>query len=149
MQYTHTKKEVIYTITNAAKEYKKRLDGRNFLFIYRDRKSGEIEFFETLFLLRNYQHLTGVEFVDAEGKVRKDAVFFYRKCLAGQLRESENRFKSDGTTPLKSKKVNIKRKIYTEMNYVAKGLPFNKLVLPQELSSLISLENYVENNTKS
>ena len=222
MQYTHTKKEVIYTITNAAKEYKKRLDGRNFLFIYRDRKSGEIEFFETLFLPRNYQHLTGVEFVDAEGKVRKDAVFFYRKCLAGQLRESEIRFKSDGTTPLKlevlpklieflrfskmtaiyngmrpklaidrvagtinyclgftkeqdyyvpssclkedvrrlgdnpaqilaimSKKVNIKRKIYTEINYVAKGLPFNKLVLPQELSSLISLENYVENNTKS
>ena len=221
MKYTHTKKDAIYAITSAAKEYKKRLDGRNYLFIYRDRKNDEIGFFETLFLPRNYQHLTGVEFVDAEGNVQKNAVFFYRKCLAGKLKENEIRFKSDGTTPLKlealpklieflrfskmtaiyngmrprlavdrvagtinyclgftkerdyyvpssclledvrklgdnpaqilaimSKEVTVKRKIYTEINYVAKGVPFNKLLLPQELRNLISLENYVENKTK-
>lgn len=221
MKHTYTKKETIYIITRAAKEYKKKLDGLNYLFVYRDRKSNQIEFFETAFLPRNYQHLTGVEFVDMEGNLRKDATFFYRKCLTGQLRESEIQFKSDGTTPLKletlpklieflrfskmtavyngirpklaidrvagtvnyclgfvkennyyvpssclledvrklgdgpaqilaimSKQIKVKRNIYTEIKYVAKGVPFNKLVLPEELKNLISLENYVERNEK-
>ena len=62
MKHTYTKKDALRIIIAAAKEYAKMLDGMNYLFIYRNRYSNEIEYFETLFLPRNYQHLTGIEF---------------------------------------------------------------------------------------
>lgn len=62
MKHTYTKKEALRIIIATAKEYAKMLEGLNYLFIYRNRVSNEIEYFEAVFLPRNYQHLTGVEF---------------------------------------------------------------------------------------
>lgn len=101
MKHTYTKKEALRIIIATAKEYAKMLEGLNYLFIYRDRVSNEIEYFEAVFLPRNYQHLTGVEFLDMEGNLQKNSVFFYHKCLDNTLTEAEFRFKEDGTTPLK------------------------------------------------
>lgn len=101
MKHTYTKKEALRIIIATAKEYAKMLEGLNYLFIYRNRISNEIEYFEAVFLPRNYQHLTGVEFLDMEGNLLKNSVFFYNKCLDNTLTEDEFRFKEDGTTPLK------------------------------------------------
>lgn len=217
MKHTYTKKEALRIIIATAKEYAKMLEGLNYLFIYRNRCNNEIEYFEAVFLPRNYQHLTGIEFLDAEGNLQKNAVFFYHKCLDNTLTEEEIRFKEDGTTVLKlealprlvqflrfskmtalysgirpklavdrvagttnyclgfikegdyfvpgsclledirklgdnpsqilaimSKKANQSEPIYKEIRYVAKGVPLNKLKLSDKLSSLISLEKYVE-----
>lgn len=71
MKHTYTKKEVLRIIIATAKEYAKMLEGLNYLFIYCNRISNEIEYFEAVFLPRNYQHLTGVEFLDMEGNLLK------------------------------------------------------------------------------
>ena len=101
MKHTYTKKDALRIIIAAAKEYAKMLDGMNYLFIYRNRYSNEIEYFETLFLPRNYQHLTGIEFLDMDGNLQMNSVFFYHKCLDNTITEKEIQFKKDGTTPLK------------------------------------------------
>lgn len=57
---------------------------------------------EVVFYERNYQHLTGLELIDCEGKVlRNQSVNFYRKCIENKLGTEEFRFKTDGTTYLK------------------------------------------------
>ncbi len=43
-----------------------------------------------------------------------------------------------------SKKANQSEPIYKEIRYAAKGVPLNKLKLPDELSKLILLERYIE-----
>lgn len=101
MKHTYTKKETLHIITATAKVYAKMLEGLNYLFIYRNRSDNKIEYFETVFLPRNYQHLTGVDFLDKEGNLQRNSVFFYQKCLDNMLTEAEIRFKEDGTTPLK------------------------------------------------
>lgn len=101
MKHTYTKKEALHIITATAKVYAKMLEGLNYLFIYRNRSDNKIEYFETVFLPRNYQHLTGVDFLDKEGNLQRNSVFFYQKCLDNMLTEAEIRFKEDGTTPLK------------------------------------------------
>lgn len=101
MKHTYTKKEALRIIIAAAREYAKILEGLNYLFIYRDRGNNEIEYFEAVFLPRNFQHLTGIEFLDMAGNLQKNSVFFYHKCLDNTLTEDEIQFKKDGTTPLK------------------------------------------------
>lgn len=61
MKHTYTKKEVLRIIIASAKEYSRILEGMNYLFIYRNQENNEIQYFETVFLSRNYQHLTGIE----------------------------------------------------------------------------------------
>lgn len=101
MKHTYTKKEALKIVIATAKEYQRKLEGFNYLFIYRDRKSNNVDFFETVFLPRNFLHLTGVEYVDSEGKVQNNAIDFYNKCTKNILTEDEIKFKTDGTTPLK------------------------------------------------
>lgn len=101
MKHTYTKKEALRIIIATAKEYAKMLEGLNYLFIYRNRNNNEIEYFEAVFLPRNYQHLTGIEFLDIKGNPQKNSVFFYHKCLDNTLTENEIRFRKDGTTSLK------------------------------------------------
>ena len=62
MRHTYTRKEALRIIIATAKEYAKMVEGLNYLFIYRNRSNNEIEFFESVFLPRNYQHLTGIDF---------------------------------------------------------------------------------------
>lgn len=101
MRRTYTKKEALKTIIATAKEYKKMLDGMNYLFVYRNRENNHLEYFETIFLPRNYLHLTGVEYVNERGEIQKNAVDFYNKCIKNILTENEIEFRKDGTTNLK------------------------------------------------
>lgn len=101
MKNKYTKREALRIIISMSKEYAKKLNGFNFLFIYRNRESNNIEFFETVFLPRNFQHLTGIEFLNEEGEIQNKSVYFYKKCLKNRITEREIQFKKDGTTPLK------------------------------------------------
>ena len=73
----------------------------NYLFIYRERTDNSIRFFEALFLPRNFQHLTGLELMDEDGKLIKKPLLFYERCLNRKLSENDIAFRSDGTTRLK------------------------------------------------
>ena len=97
----YCKRDAIRIVSSAAKEYQKKLEGTNLLFIYRDRKTNQIEFFEAIFLANNFQHLSGIEMIDSDGNRVQSATLFYQKCLDGKLKEEEIRFKDDGTTELK------------------------------------------------
>jgi hypothetical protein len=101
MKHTYTKKEALKIVIATAKEYHRILEGINYLFIYRNRKNNCVEFFESVFLPRNFLHLTGLEYVNSEGKVQNNAIDFYNKCIKNILVEEEIRFKADGTTSLK------------------------------------------------
>ena len=211
----HTKKQAIRIITSSANEYREKLEGRNFIFVYRDRDSNCIDFFEALFLPRNYQHLTGVDFVDGNGNLEKKPLLFYERCLRGRLAENDIRFRHDGTTRFKLealpkivnfissskmtglysgnkpllavdrlagttnfclgftrdgnyyapsscllediRNLTIKpsqvlavmskksdENVYKDIQYVAKGLPFDKLKLPNELGEIIDRSGYKE-----
>lgn len=208
-------KEAIRIVTTAATEYEENLNNKNFVFIFKNRITNQIEYFETVFLSRNFQHLTGLDFIDHNGKNVQNSTYFYRKCLHSSLNDREIKFKSDGTTELKlqalplivkflktskmtaiynsskpkltierlvgttafclgfkkdhhyyvpasclledirnlsditfqilavfSKPSNKAFPIYTDICYVAKGVNLINLSLPNELSSLISLEKY-------
>lgn len=101
MKHTYSKEEALRIIISTAKEYKNRLENRNYLFVYRDRETNLIEFFEALFLPRNYQHLTGIEYLDSNGNVRRNSVDFYNKCVNNIIKKEEIGFRKDGTTQLK------------------------------------------------
>ncbi len=99
--FSYSKKDAIRIITKAAKDYERLLENQNFLFIYRNRSTRHIEYFQTLFTARNFQHLTGIHLIDKDGRQVKNHIQFYEKCIRNRLSETEIRFKPDGTTPLK------------------------------------------------
>lgn len=100
MKYTIEQARKI--VLNCAKLYRSRLLNRNFLIIYRDRSDRTLHDIEITFYERNYQHLTGLELVDAQGRViRGQSVNFYRKCAENRLSTKEIRFRPDGTAQLK------------------------------------------------
>lgn len=94
-------KQAIHIVTNAAYEYENNLNEKNFIFIFKNRITNQIEYFESVFLSRNFQHLTGLDFVDKNGILRHNSTYFYQKCLINSLKENEIKFRSDGTTELK------------------------------------------------
>ncbi|MCR5089280.1 MAG: hypothetical protein K6C08_07215 [Oscillospiraceae bacterium] len=96
-----TKREAVRIITSAAKDYQDILSGMNYLFIYRERSDNSVRFFETLFLPRNFQHLTGLELLDGDGMIDKKPLLFYERCLNRKLSEDDIAFRSDGTTRFK------------------------------------------------
>ena len=50
------------------------------------RLDNRIRYIEVVFLERNYQHLTGLEMVDSQGKkLHNQSVNFYRKCIENKL----------------------------------------------------------------
>lgn len=101
MQNTIIKRDAIRIITEAAKDYAKMLEGVNYLFIFRDRENSKIDFFETVFLPRNFQHLTGIDMIDSDGNIIKEPTYFYKKCLNNRIKETEIVFRADGTTQQK------------------------------------------------
>ncbi len=104
MKYTsNTYKNAINIITNAAKDYKQILSNQNFIFIFKNRNDNSIDYFEAVFLDRNFQHLTGIDFTDTNGKILHKSLYFYKKCLNGKIKENEISYKADGTTELKLK----------------------------------------------
>lgn len=87
---------------NCAKMYQSRFLNRKLLVIYRDRTDNAIRDIEITFYERNYQHLTGLELVDANGHVvRGQSANFYRKCVENRLSLKEIGFREDGATHLK------------------------------------------------
>lgn len=94
-------KNAIRVITSAAEKYHHSLEGYNYIFIFKNRSTNQIEYFESIFLSRNFQHLTGLEFIDSQGNLLYNPTQFYQKCVNRTLKENEIRFKSDGTTELK------------------------------------------------
>lgn len=103
LKKTYSKIEAIKIVCESAKTYEKYLKGKNLLFLYRDRNTNNIDYFETLFLSNQFQHLTGIEMIDSKGKKVNSANLFFDKCIKNKLRESEIQFRKDGTTPLKLK----------------------------------------------
>ena len=96
----YTKKEAVRILTRTAKDYKEILEGRNFLFIFRNRADNSVSYFETLFLSKNFQHLTGVEYV-FNGQVVREPVRFYNDCVDERISIDHIQFREDGTTQLK------------------------------------------------
>lgn len=97
----YTKPEATRIVTEAAKDYAENLVNRNFIIIYKDRKNNRIDFFETVFLPRNFQHLSGIEYVDEDGNILERSVQFFNKCCNHSLSEKEIQYKNDGTTHMK------------------------------------------------
>ena len=97
----YSKKDAIRIVTSAAKDYQEVLSGMNYVFIYRERSDNSVGFFETLFLPRNFQHLTGLELLNEKGHVEKQPLLFYERCLNRKLSEEDIQFRKDGTTRFK------------------------------------------------
>lgn len=88
------KEEAVRVIISCAKQYNQNLESKNFLFVYDE--NNKINFFETVFLSRNFLHLTGVQL----GQNTKSSDF-YRRCLNGQLSPSVFRLSKNGVTEMK------------------------------------------------
>ena len=82
----YTKEEARRVVLNCAKLYQQKLLNKRFMIIYRERLDNRIRYIEVVFLERNYQHLTGLEMVDSQGKkLHNQSVNFYRKCIENKL----------------------------------------------------------------
>ena len=100
--HTYTTEEARKIVLNCAKQYDKNLKGKQYIILYKDRLTNRLQYLEVRFEDINYQHLTGIEMIDSNGKIRKNvSALFYKKCLRNTLKKDEICFKSDGTTHLK------------------------------------------------
>ena len=90
-----------------AADYKKSLENKNYIFIYQDRATQNIEFFEAVFLPRHFMHLTGLSYTESYRKElglkekEQGARNFYRECLSKTIHVKNIQEKTDGTTSLK------------------------------------------------
>lgn len=91
------KPEAISIINNCADTYKKFLDGKQVVFVYRD-ENNHSNFTEVKFRSYNFLHFTGVTL--RKGLTAND---FYRYALNKRLSERDFSFKSNHTTELKLK----------------------------------------------
>ena len=99
-----SKEEALKIILNCSQMYHQNLENKNVMYIIRD-KLGKINYIETVFLSRNFLHLTGVKILNPKIKSSKD---FYDVCLKKQLSILDFEFNSNGTTV---KKLNILQSI--------------------------------------
>lgn len=102
MKRSYTSDEARKIVMQCAKKYEQNLLNKRYLIIYRDKTENIIKDIEIEFNEENYQHLTGLELIDKNGKVRQHvSKLFFEKCLKNKLGKKEFQFKSDGTTNLK------------------------------------------------
>ena len=95
----HTAKDAVKIIIATAKDYNRLLENKNFIFIYRNRLNNQIEYFETVFLPRHFQHLCGVDYINSDnGKVIHNSTDFYKRALNNELSHKEIKLREDGTT---------------------------------------------------
>ena len=98
----YTLQEARHIVINCAKQYQKVLENKEFLIVFRDRNDSKVKSIDLVFLSKNYQHLSGMNLVDAEGKViEHHSEDFYRKCVENKLGISEIGFRDDGMSHLK------------------------------------------------
>ena len=94
----HTAKEAVKIIIATAKDYNRLLENKNFIFIYRNRLNNQIEYFETVFLPRHFQHLCGVDYINSDnGKVIHNSTDFYNRALNNELSHKEIFKEADDT----------------------------------------------------
>ena len=115
------KQEAIKIITQCAKIYKNNLVGKSLLLVYFIRKTNKYDFFEMKFSKSNFCHLTGVV---KQNELTASA--FYNLCIENQLKESDFKFKDDGTTSMKlsvlPKIINIQKASQMSGNYNNSGI---------------------------
>lgn len=100
--YSYTVDEARHIVMKLAKQYEKNLLNKMYIIIYRDRTDNVIKYLEVKFGKENFQHLTGVELIDKQGKIRKNvSELFFEKCLRNRLAKNEICFRKDGITNLK------------------------------------------------
>lgn len=81
-----TKEDARKRVLNCAKQYQQNLLHKKLLIIFRERQDNSIRFIEVIFHERNYQHLTGLELTNTEGKIlQHQSKNFYRKCIENKL----------------------------------------------------------------
>lgn len=86
----------IDTICDVAAEYDKKLAGRIFTIIYMDRIRHCIDYKQIRFLGANFQHLTGIKYLD---DIKPG--FFWKLCLNHKLSPKKVIFRKDGFTQMK------------------------------------------------
>ena len=70
-----------------AADYQKNLENKNYIFIFQNRETNQIDFFEAVFLPRHFIHLTGLHYTEnyrAELQLKEKelgARNFYDECL--------------------------------------------------------------------
>ena len=158
----HTAKEAVKIIIATAKDYNRLLENKNFIFIYRNRLNNQIEYFETVFLPRHFQHLCGVDYINSDNelshkeiKLREDGTTNYclgfskegkyympSSCLLEDIRNLGDH--PSQILAVLSKNNNASEQVYSEIRYVAKGVPLNKIKMPNNLNQMINLSNYKE-----
>lgn len=80
-------------LISSSKLYKDLLANNNFLIIYGN--NNKLKHIETLFLQRNFMHLTGCCSCKGQAKM------FYKKCINGKIVPQDITYKKDGTSRLK------------------------------------------------
>ena len=90
--------DAVHIIVQCAEAYCENLNNTNLLMVYRNKSSNEFEWIETVFLPRNFMHLTGVR---QNGNNPITSVNFYNKCIDRRLYEDDFVFSNDGTISLK------------------------------------------------
>lgn len=155
-----TKEDARKRVLNCAKQYQQNLLHKKLLIIFRERQDNSIRFIEIIFHERNYQHLTGLELTNTEGKIlQHQSKNFYRKCIenfclglsrendvfvpSSALLEDIKKLTSSPSQVLAIFEKDIDSELYSTVKHVAKGLNLHHLILPPEISSKISLEHYV------
>lgn len=107
MRKHYSMEEAVRISIRCALDYQKSLENKNYIFIYENRKTGYIEFFEAVFLPRHFMHLTGLNYTE---KYRKElnlkkneqgAGNFYDECISKTINSDNVQEKTDGTTSLK------------------------------------------------
>ena len=81
------KKRVISTIVEAASNYEKFLNNRNFLIVYKSEKTNE--YVEVVFRSWHFLHLTGL-------KTKLTAIQFYEACIDNKLSEKDLILENNG-----------------------------------------------------
>ena len=87
-----TNAEAIKIIHNCAILYNKNLLGKNVLFV--TYSNGSFDYFETMFLARNFKHFTGVV-------SSLESTLFFRAALNNKLSFKDINLSKDGVTELK------------------------------------------------
>lgn len=92
---------------SCAEDYHRLLENKNYLFLYEDRATHRLMYYETVFLPRHYMHLTGLRYTDTYKSTLRlsagsmGASYFYKECLDKTIQARNVTDKSDSTTALK------------------------------------------------
>ena len=97
MKKIYSKKKIIDTITNCAKDYKNNFENKKILFIVAN-KNQKLSAFEVAMFPINFHHLTGVDVIENGNKI--NSYRFYQRFLNNEVKTKNVQIK-DNTSYLK------------------------------------------------